>query len=138
MLAVRKRGKNYYADYIGGGVRIHVSLGTRNQEAARRIAHRLETALAEGAESPIWPGLKAALPEKAYREFADYAGVKEQQLPSWTDLLQLFDARLKQRIDLGKFSSSTADRYWVTFREFEVFSSEKKVTLLQDITKPIV
>lgn len=53
MLAVRKRAKNYHADYTGGGVRIRASLGTRNQEDARRIAHRLETALAEGAESPI-------------------------------------------------------------------------------------
>ena len=138
MLAVRKRGKNYHADYLGGGVRIRASLGTRNQEAARRIAHRLETALAEGAESPIWPGLKATLPEKTYREFADYAGVKEQRLPSWTDLLQSFDTYLKQRIDLGKFRSSTADRYWVTLREFEVFLSEKKITLLQDFTKPVV
>lgn len=82
--------------------------------------------------------MKATLPEKTCRKFADYAGVQEKQLPAWTDLLQSFDAHLKQRIDLGKFRSSTADRYWVTLREFEVFFSERKITLLQDITKPVV
>src|SRR5690242_20182793 len=116
MLTIRKRGKNFHADYIGGGVRIRASLGTRNQEAARRIARRLETAIAEGAGSSMWPELKATLPGKTYKEFANHAGVKERRLPTWTELRQSFEIHMRQRIALGKLRSSTADRYRVTLQ----------------------
>ena len=50
MLTVRKRGKTFHADLMKG--KVHVvrgSLGTRNQDASRRLIHKLETALSEGS-----------------------------------------------------------------------------------------
>ncbi len=137
MLAIRKRGKNFYCDYIGG-VRIRVALGTRNREAARRLAHRLESAVTEGAGSALWPQLKATLPAKTYEQFASLTGVKENPVPLWTELRRAFEAHLEQRIAIGKFRESTAERYKHTLNEFENFLTEHKITALQDITKPSV
>jgi hypothetical protein len=65
MLTVRKRGKTWHTDLLVS--RIHVvrgSLGTRNQDAAHRLKHKLETALAEGPRSETWHELRALLPPR--------------------------------------------------------------------------
>jgi hypothetical protein len=67
MLSLRKRGRAFHADLLVG--RNHVvrgSLGTRNQDAARRLIHKLETALAEGAGSSVWRELRATLPHDTF------------------------------------------------------------------------
>src|SRR5580765_3305529 len=139
MLTVRKRGKTWHADLLAG--RVHVargSLGTRNQHAARRLGHKLETALAEGSVSPVWPELRTLLPQETFSRFAAFAGVKDQPLPMWSDLRKLFTVFAEQRVKIGKLTESTVERYEHTFREFELFLSERKTGLLRDITVPLV
>jgi hypothetical protein len=66
MLTIRKRGKVFHVDLMAG--KIHVvrgSLATRNADAARRIAHRLETALAEGPLSSAWVDIARLLDRKS-------------------------------------------------------------------------
>jgi len=60
MLCIRKRGNVFHVDFFSGATRIRGALGTREKDAARRLSHRLETALSEGADSRLWPQLKAA------------------------------------------------------------------------------
>lgn len=135
----RRRGKTFHADLLVG--RAHVvrgSLGTRNQDAARRLLHRLETALAEGPRSEVWLELRRLLPREIFDRFAEFAGVKEQPLPMWADLRKLFSVFTAQRVKVGKFAESTVERYEHTFREFELFLSERKTGLLRDITVPFV
>ncbi len=139
MLAVRKRGKAFHADLLVG--RVHVvrgSLGTRNQDAARRLVHKLETALAEGPRSIVWHELHALLPEETFDRFAAFVGVKEQPLPMWSDLRKLFSVFTGQRIKIGKLAESTVERYEHTFREFELFLTERRTSLLRDISLPLV
>ena len=138
MLSIRKRGKSFHVDYLTGTGRLRGSLGTRNQDAARRLVHRLETALSEGADSNLWPELKQVLPTSTFARFADAVGVKEKQLPTWNDLRESFMAHLNQRITIGKLSQATADRYTVTIREFESFLKERNTSLVRDISKPLI
>jgi hypothetical protein len=67
MIALRKRGKGFHADMLIGEARVRGSLGTRNQDAARRLIHKLETALAEGPLSTQWLELQTLLPFRTYR-----------------------------------------------------------------------
>ncbi len=139
MLTVRRRGKTFHVDLMVG--RVHVvrrSLGTRNHDAARRLVHKLETALAEGPQSLVWHELRVLLPEETFRRFAVFAGVKEQPRPTWTDLRKLFSVFTGQRFKIGKLATSTIERYEHTFREFELFLSERKTSLLRDIGVPLV
>jgi integrase len=139
MLTVNKRGKTWHADLLVG--RIHVvrgSLGTRNEDAARRFKHKLEIALAEGSASSLWRELRTLLPRETFARFAVFVGVKEQPLPTWSDLRKLFTIFAEQRVKLGKLADSTVERYEHTFTEFELFLSERKISLLSDIGVPLV
>lgn len=139
MLTVRKRGKNFHADLLVG--RVHIvrgSLGTRNQDAARRLIHKLETALAEGPLSLLWHELRTLLPQDTFDRFAAFAGVRQQPLPTWNDLRKSFGTFTEQRIKLGKLAESTIERYEHTFSEFELFLSERKTTWLRDVSVPLV
>lgn len=138
MLSIRKRGRSFHADLVVGDTRVRGSLGTRNQDAARRLAHRLETALSEGSGSALWHELSTLLPRTTFVRFADYAGVKERQLPTWSALRESFEAYMGQQIKIDKLRESTAERYKLTLREFESFLAEQKISLLQDINKPLV
>lgn len=139
MLTPRRRGKTFHADLLVSGAHVvRGSLGTRNQDAARRLVHRLETALAEGPRSEVWLELRTLLPRETFDRFAEFAGVKEQPLPMWADLRTLFSVFAAQRVKIGKLAESTVERYEHTFREFELFLSERKTGLLRDITLPLV
>src|SRR5260370_31799411 len=107
MLTVRRRGKTFHADMVIGDIRVRGALGTRNHDAARRLTHRLETALSEGATSSLWPELRTLLPRLTYVRFADYVGAKDQQVPTWDDLRQAFTTDLGQRRNIGKLQRST-------------------------------
>ncbi len=138
MIALRKRGKGFHADMLIGETRVRGSLGTRNQDAARHLIHQLETALAEGSLSSRWPELQTLLPCSTYKRFTEFAGVKPPQLPAWEDLEAAFSVFREQRIKLGKLARSTSDRYEVTIREFGQFLAGENITLLQDISRPLV
>jgi integrase len=121
--------------------KVHVargSLGTRNQDAARRLIHKLETALSEGALSSLWMELQAVLPSSTYKRFSEYVGVKQPQSPTWEDLKRAFHILKEQRIKLGKLARSTSERYEATVREFSEFLAGQNITLLQDINKAVV
>lgn len=137
MLNICKRGQLYHATFHAGATRVRGALGTRNGDAARRLATRLETALSEGPDSRLWPELKLALPDSTFARFAGHAGVKERKLPSWDELREAFEAHLAQRVAINKFQESTMARYKVTLRDFGMFLQERDITLLQDIAKPV-
>src|SRR5216684_3638683 len=105
MLTVRKRGSGFYADLFMGKSRVRGSLGTRNQDAARRLIHRLETALSEGATSTLWFELRKLLPRSTFVRFADFVGFKDRALPTWEDLRESFSTHLQQRITIDKLRS---------------------------------
>jgi hypothetical protein len=81
-----------------------------------------------------WCGVAA----QTFARFAVFAGVKEQQLPNPNDLRKLFTVFAEQRVTLGKLAESTVERYEHTFAEFELFLSERKISLLRDICVPLV
>lgn len=144
MITVRKAGPVYRGDTSIAGERVRLSLGTRNQDAAMRLASRIEKALAEGPQSVIWAELKPVLPEQTFNRFANSVGHKppepepEPYKPTWSDLRVKFDAYMKKRIAIGKLRESTRERYLQTLKEFETFLAELKITLIQDITKSVM
>jgi integrase len=138
MIKLRKRGKKFSADLNCDGKRVRGPLKTRSSDVARRLVHRLEVAMAEGKDSPLWTELQALLPHSTYKTFTEYAGVKPQLLPSWEDLKSGFKVFREQRIKLGKFAMSTSARYEVTIEQFGVFLKEQNISLLQEINKLVV
>jgi hypothetical protein len=139
MVTRRKRGKTFHADINFG--RAHVvrgSLGTRNKDAANRMKHKLEIALTEGSGSVLWDDLRELLPCETFARFAAFAGVKEQPLPTWSDLHSSFAVFAEQRVKIGKLAQSTLERYEHTLREFELFLSERTASFLRDICLPLV
>jgi integrase len=138
MITLRKRGKKFSADLNCDAVRIRGPLKTRSSDVARRLVHRLESAMAEGQNSPLWTELQEQLPPSTFRRFAEHAGVKPKQLPTWDDLKAAFQLHREQRVKLSKLAQSTSDRYEVTVREFGEFLAVEKITILQGITKPLV
>ncbi|MHB8499814.1 MAG: tyrosine-type recombinase/integrase [Candidatus Acidiferrales bacterium] len=122
-------------------MRIRRPLGTRNSDAAHRVVGKLERALAEGAESSLWLELKQFLPQPTFWVFANVAGYKDPIVkpePTWADLSTAFENELHRRVALDKLRESTAVRYRHTTREFKLFLEEKKVSKLQEISKPFV
>lgn len=138
MLELRKRGKSHHVDFVAGEIRIRGALGTKNQDAARRIVHKLGVAISEGKESTLWLELKAVLPAATFERFADYAGFREKAIPTWEELRAVYEIHATQRIALGKLQQSTYDRYAVTIREFDQFLAEHRIRFLEHITKPLV
>ena len=138
MITAEKRGRKYYAYFYERSCRLRGSLGTRSRDVALRLIHRIETALAEGQESSLWQELQALLPLRTYKSFADHAGVKPKQLPTWEDLKAGFSVFREQRVSLGKLAQSTSYRYEAAINEFGEFLATEKITLLPDISKPVV
>ena len=141
MLTIRKRGRVFWCDGVIKGCRVRKALGTRNHDAAQRTIGKIDRALAEGADSSLWPELEQFLPEATFRTFADLVGYKKPVIVperTWADLSTTFENELYRRVALDKLAESTAQRYRHTVREFKTFLEERKVTLLRDITKPFV
>lgn len=116
MISLRKRGGKYHADLNSDSARVRGPLGTRSFDVARKTVHRIETALAEGKDSPLWGELQRQLPCTTFRRFTQHAGVTPVQLPTWSALRAAFSLFTAQRIKLGKFSPNTSERYEVTFK----------------------
>ncbi len=138
MITEEKRGRKYYAYLYERGNRVRGSLGTRSRDVALRLIHKLETAIAERQNSVLWQDLRTLLPFRTYKNFSDYAGVKTKQLPTWEDLKAGFSVFREQRVKVGKLAQSTSDRYELSVREFGGFLAAEKITLLQDISRPLV
>jgi integrase len=138
MITTRKRGESWHVDFLKDETRLRGSLGTRNAEAAKVLCRDLDVALTFGAQSDLWPKLKAVLPSETYQRFASYAGVKEVHVPTWTDLRDAFNVFQRQRIAICKLSQNTADRYEHTIDEFETFLTEQHIAKLPDISKALV
>ncbi len=144
MITVRKAGNAYRGDTWIDNSRVRLSLGTRNEDAAQRLASRIEKALAEGGKSQIWEELKPVLPEYTFNRLAGSVGyqppeiVQEVPKPTWSDLRKTFEGYIQKRIAIGRLRGSTETRYQHTLREFEAFLLEKNVSYLQDITKSLV
>ncbi len=138
MISLRKRGGKYHADLNMDGRRVRGPLGTRSYDVARKLAHKIEAAIAEGKDSAIWAELQTVLPCSTFQRFSEYVGVTPSELPTWPALRAAFTVFSEQRIKLGRFSAATSTRYELTFKEFDAFLASEKITLLQDITKAIV
>ncbi|SPE45185.1 hypothetical protein SBA7_70012 [Candidatus Sulfotelmatobacter sp. SbA7] len=138
MLSIRRRGKSFHVDFRNGDFRLRGSLGTRNQDAAKKLGHQLERALSEGADSDLWPKLKQVVPPSTFTSFADVVGVKEERKPTWAELCETFKGYLKQRIAIEKLSQATEIRYAASIREFEIFLAEQDTSLLKDINEPLI
>jgi hypothetical protein len=59
----------------------------------------------------LWHELRKLLPHETFARFADFAGVKEQPLATWSDLRKVFTVFAEQRVKLGKLAESTVERY---------------------------
>src|SRR5579863_7686797 len=138
MICIRKRSETYHADSRSKYFSARGSLGTRDRDAARRLAHLLEIALLEGPNSLHWSELSKYLPRRTFLRFASLVGATETQLPTWKELLETFRAHMAQRVTLGSLSQNTVDRYNHTLKEFEIFLGEQGVSALRDIRKPFV
>jgi integrase len=138
MMTLRKRGRTFHADYFAGGARLRGSLGTRQREVARQLIARLELALAGGKDSAIWAELREALPVSTFTRFTEKAGFKEQQKSTWETLRSTFEASLAQRVVIGSLRQSTLARYKTTLRDFQTFLEDRKIVLLEQITKSLV
>lgn len=144
MLTVRKVGDAYRGDTFIDGRRVRLSFGTRNQDAAQRLASRIEKVLAEGPKSEVWEELKAVLPERTFRTLSDSVGYAppekqpEKPQPTWTKLRASFEGYMKKRIALGKLRESTRERYLQTLKQFELFLSEQNVSFVHEVTKPLM
>jgi integrase len=64
--------------------------------------------------------------------------VKAKQLPTWGDLKSSFSVHREQRIALGRLAESTSNRYEATISEFDEFLTAENITLLQDVSRPLV
>jgi len=144
MLTVRKAGNVYRGDTFIDGSRVRLSLGTRNQDAAQRLASRIEKALAEGPKSELWEEMKGVLPGFTFKRLAESVGYlppSEQPAtpkPTWSGLRSSFDIHMKQRIEIGRLRESTRERYLQTLKVFETFLTAKNILFLDGVSMPVI
>lgn len=141
MITVRKTGTIYRADTVLVGERMRLSLGTRHEDAAHRLANRIARAISEGAESPLWKELEPALPKYTFDRFAASVGYQakpETPKPKWAELVAAFEADLDQRIATNRIAETTVTRYKRTHADFGTYLSEHRLSLLEDIKKAVV
>src|SRR5690242_1400991 len=102
MFRVRKVGATYRGDTCIGGKRVRLSLGTRNQDAAQRLASRLERALSEGSKSQLWEELRSVLPEYTFQRlsasvgYAPPAKEPEKPKPIWSNMRASFEVYMQK------------------------------------------
>jgi integrase len=108
-------------------------LGTANFGAASKAVNRIEGALAEGANSALWPELKRNLPARTFETLAAIAHYREAapaKVATWKDLEAAFAVWMHRKILLGKLAESTRERYQQTLRAFNAFLVERGVSEL--------
>ncbi|HLW81654.1 MAG TPA: site-specific integrase [Candidatus Acidoferrales bacterium] len=141
MLTERKRGKWFYIEGRIVGERVRLALRTQNRDNARSTISEIERALAAGAESELWPKLKAVLPEKSFESLAAIAGYAERlsiPAPSWEALAGLFESDALRRIALGNFRDTTWARYKFEMKEFGEFVAANSIVALAQIDRAMI
>lgn len=138
MIQLRKRGHTCHADFMIG--RKHVvrgTLGTRREDVALRLVHRLEIAIAEGPNSTVWSEIAKVLPQATYCRFADHVGVREKFVATWAELRKTYEATLDQWLAINRLSENTVINYKRVLREFDVFLNDQTppISLLSQIDK---
>ena len=138
MLRERKIGGWFQVEGRIAGQRVRLALRTQSRENARSTVGEVERALAGGANSELWPKLRAVLPEKSFEFLAAIVGYRERPqtaAPSWQVLAGLFEADALRRIAIGKFRASTWERYQVELREFGKFVTANGILALAQIDR---
>jgi site-specific recombinase XerD len=85
--------------------------------------------------------LRGVLPPNTFPVLAALVGWREhveKPEPTWTELSASFEYEMGQRMALGKLQPSTAERYRQTIDEFALFPSQRNVSHLKDITRPVI
>jgi integrase len=78
--------------------------------AAKRLANRVEFALADGPKSEVWAELKPALPSVSFRTLT--ARLKlPGEVPTLPEFQKSFEADLTRRLRLGQIAESTVRLY---------------------------
>ena len=140
MLTERKRGRWFYVEGRIAGERVRLALRTQSRENARNTIDEVKRGLTGGADADLWPKLKAVLPEKTFECLAAIVGYKERSpasVPSWNELVALFEADAHRRIALGKFRATTLERYEFEMREFARFLAERRIVALAQIDRAL-
>jgi len=142
MLNVKHRGRVYRLEGKFLGVRVRISLGTRDGSHAEQVKRRIQSAEREGNTSDLWPELQKLLPGAAFAKLSGIAGYVEKTAApppaTWQDLFRSFETECLQRIAIGKFRSTTWARYQQTCKPFAQFLGESGVSELPQIAKPLI
>jgi integrase len=142
MLSVKQRRRVYRLEGKFLGVHVRLSLGTRDGAHAEQVKRRIQSAEREGSASDFWPELQRLLPRAAFAKLSSIAGYTERPATApaaaWQDLFRSFETECSQRIAIGKLRSTTWLRYQQTFSTFAQFLAESSVSVLAEITKPLI
>lgn len=133
-----KRARAYHVYTTLAGRRLRGALGTQNRGVSQQIAARLEVALTQGAQSPLWADLAQVLPSQTYNRFAAGAGLRPAESHAWAPLASAFHLHLAERVRTGKLSPHTQVRYRNVVDRFTVYLDAQGLTALPEITEAIV
>jgi site-specific recombinase XerD len=129
VLKIRKRGETYHVDLVLGRIhKVRGSLGTQNRAAAMSLIYRLDIALSQGSQSPVWPELSRVIPVGTFTRFAKHAGVKEKYTQTWREFKKFYLSQRKLQVKPNTFES-----YLGTVEEFDRFVNEKQIEMLRDL-----
>jgi integrase len=117
MTTILKRGNVYHFSITKGGSRLRGSLGVSDSGAAKRLANRVEFALADGPKSVVWSELKPALPAASFRTLTAQLKLPGET-PTLPEFQKSFEANLTQRQQLGQIAASTVRLYIRTSNVF--------------------
>ena len=107
---ILKRGNVYHFNTTKGGSRLRCSLGVSDSASAKRLANRVEYALADGPRSAVWGELRPALPAASFKTLTGGMGMAAVS-PSLKDFERKFLMDLMKREQLGQITKSTGRLY---------------------------
>ena len=110
MTTILKRGNVYHFSATKGGHRLRCALGVSDASAAKRLANRIEFALADGPKSAVWGELRPALPAASFKTLTDGMGLAADS-PTLEEFERRFLADLSRRNQLGQIAASTEKLY---------------------------
>lgn len=138
MITLRKRGQSFHVDYVSGSRRMRGTLGTKNKDVAFRLKNRLENALAEGSASVLWTEISQILPESTYRSFASFSGVQHKEVPTWSNLTDIFTKGCKIKAKMGNLAPGTFRNYNDAIKNFGEFLAQENLNNLNAITSSLI
>lgn len=131
-----KRGNIYAYGGTWGGKRLRFSLGTKLPQAAKVLTRQIETALASGPDSDLWPTLKTILPTASYKILTEGRGLKTS--PELAQFEQQFLDKLDRRVKLGELAESSRNHYSKTAIGFFDRMADTGVRKLDEITPTVL